>query len=55
MRTHAATDNSPLPFYKKVLIAGVSGAVGGFVGTPADMINVRMQNDMRVPHEQRRK
>ncbi|VEN36516.1 unnamed protein product [Callosobruchus maculatus] len=41
-------------FYKKVLIAAVSGAAGGFVGTPADMVNVRMQNDMKLPMEQRR-
>ena len=45
----------PLPFYSKVLIAAVSGACGGVVGTPGDMVNVRMQNDMRVPKEQRRK
>jgi dicarboxylate transporter 10 len=33
----------------------MSGAVGGFVGTPGDMINVRMQNDIKVPEAQRRK
>lgn len=27
----------------------------GLVGTPADMINVRMQNDIKLPAEQRRK
>ena len=43
-----------LPFMKKVLLAGLSGAAGGFVGTPADMINVRMQNDVKLPPEQRR-
>ncbi|CAH1956500.1 unnamed protein product [Acanthoscelides obtectus] len=41
-------------FYKKVAIAAVSGAAGGFVGTPADMVNVRMQNDIKLPLEQRR-
>lgn len=30
-----------MPFYKKVLIAASAGAMGGLVGTPADMINVR--------------
>ncbi|XP_077980282.1 mitochondrial dicarboxylate carrier-like [Glandiceps talaboti] len=43
-----------LPFYKKVGIAAVGGACGGFVGTPADMINVRMQNDIKLPVEKRR-
>uniref|UniRef100_A0A914VZL4 FAD dependent oxidoreductase domain-containing protein n=1 Tax=Plectus sambesii TaxID=2011161 RepID=A0A914VZL4_9BILA len=47
-------DKGPLPFYQKALLAGVSGACGGFVGTPGDMINVRMQNDMKVPPEMRR-
>ena len=44
-----------IPFYQKALIAGVSGAFGGFVGTPADMVNVRMQNDVKLPANQRRK
>lgn len=30
-----------MPFYEKVLLAGSAGAMGGFVGTPADMVNVR--------------
>lgn len=41
-------------FYQRVLMAGVSGAFGGFVGTPADMINVRMQNDIKLKPEDRR-
>ena len=40
---------SSIPFIHKVALAGVSGAAGGFVGTPADMINVRMQNDIKLP------
>ncbi|XP_044234606.1 mitochondrial dicarboxylate carrier isoform X2 [Ursus arctos] len=44
----------PLPFYKKVLLGSISGCIGGFVGTPADMVNVRMQNDMKLPPHQRR-
>jgi len=43
-----------LPFYQKILLAGVSGGLGGIVGTPADLINVRMQNDCKLPVEQRR-
>lgn len=44
-----------IPFYQKALIAGMSGAVGGFVGTPGDLVNVRMQNDVKLPPELRRK
>ncbi|XP_054707607.1 mitochondrial dicarboxylate carrier-like [Uloborus diversus] len=43
-----------MPFYKKVLLATIAGATGGFVGTPADMVNVRMQNDIKLPIDQRR-
>ena len=41
--------------YEKVAAGGICGAAGGYVGTPADMINVRMQNDMKLPFDQRRK
>ncbi|XP_036356040.1 mitochondrial dicarboxylate carrier-like [Octopus sinensis] len=41
--------NKPLLFYQKVCLAGFSGFVGGIVGNPGDMVNVRMQNDMRLP------
>lgn len=44
-----------MPFYQKVFLAGASGACGGFVGTPGDMVNVRMQNDMKLPADKRRK
>lgn len=43
-----------LPFYQKAALAGVSGACGGFIGTPGDLVNVRMQNDIKLPPEQRR-
>lgn len=42
-------------FGGKVLLAGAAGACGGLVGTPADLVNVRMQNDIKLPVEQRRK
>lgn len=42
-------------FGSKVLLAGSAGCIGGLVGTPADMVNVRMQNDVKLPPEQRRK
>lgn len=40
--------DQPLPFFQKVFLAGFSGALGGFVGTPGDLVNVRMQNDVKV-------
>ncbi|XP_077022328.1 mitochondrial dicarboxylate carrier [Tamandua tetradactyla] len=55
VRDHLAGGSSgALPFYKKVLLGALGGFTGGFVGTPADMINVRMQNDMKLPPSQRR-
>lgn len=41
-------------FGTKVAMAAAAGAAGGFVGTPADMVNVRMQNDIKLPPEKRR-
>jgi len=43
-----------LPFYQKLAIGCLSGFIGGVAGNPADMVNVRMQNDMRLPKEMRR-
>ncbi|KAJ3092301.1 Mitochondrial dicarboxylate transporter [Quaeritorhiza haematococci] len=37
------------------LLAGIlGGCAGGMVGTPADLVNIRMQNDGKLPLEQRR-
>ncbi|XP_053674615.1 mitochondrial dicarboxylate carrier-like [Anopheles nili] len=41
-------------FLGRIVMAAIGGTVGGFVGSPADLINVRMQNDVRLPPEQRR-
>ncbi|GAV53492.1 hypothetical protein ZYGR_0AI07760 [Zygosaccharomyces rouxii] len=35
-------------------VSMLSGAIGGFVGNPADVVNIRMQNDTQLPIEQRR-
>ncbi|NXR15403.1 DIC protein, partial [Semnornis frantzii] len=39
----------PPPFYQKVLLGAVGGFTGGFVGTPADMVNVRSES--RLPRQ----
>ncbi|NXQ79561.1 DIC protein, partial [Nyctibius grandis] len=38
----------PPPFYQKVLLGAVGGFTGGFVGTPADMVNVRAAGEPRT-------
>lgn len=48
-------NGEPISFTMKVLMAAGAGAAGGLVGTPADMVNVRMQNDIKLPPEKRRK
>ncbi|KAK4337180.1 hypothetical protein RND71_044006 [Anisodus tanguticus] len=47
-------DGSKMPFLQAVSLAAVAGSVGGFVGSPADLVNVRMQNDIKLPLEERR-
>lgn len=53
-KKYLTADGKQMPFYQKVLLAGVAGASGGLVGTPADLVNVRMQNDIKLPKDQRR-
>lgn len=47
-------NDSPLPFAQKILLAGGAGACGGFIGAPADLVNVRMQNDAKLELDVRR-
>jgi len=46
--------DEPLPYYKKAVAGLTAGAVGAFVGTPADLSLIRMQADATLPVEQRR-
>ncbi|XP_028161564.1 mitochondrial dicarboxylate carrier [Ostrinia nubilalis] len=50
----APKDGTSMPFYMSAFLAGLGGFAGGFVGNPADLVNVRMQNDVKLPREQRR-
>ncbi|XP_013880649.1 mitochondrial dicarboxylate carrier isoform X2 [Austrofundulus limnaeus] len=43
-----------MPFYQKVLLGAFGGFTGGLIGTPADLVNVRMQNDVKLPAELKR-
>lgn len=47
------TGHSP-SFKTLICIATISGVLGGIVSNPADIINVRMQNDNALPHKERR-
>ena len=47
-------DEKTLPFHKKAIAGLFAGAVGAFVGTPADLALVRMQADSTLPLSQRR-
>eukprot|EP01112_Ceratiomyxa_fruticulosa_P002677 TRINITY_DN12836_c0_g1_i1.p1 TRINITY_DN12836_c0_g1~~TRINITY_DN12836_c0_g1_i1.p1 ORF type:complete len:305 (-),score=38.13 TRINITY_DN12836_c0_g1_i1:71-985(-) len=47
-------EQKKLGFWGLLVCAMASGALGGAVGNPADIVNVRMQNDGKLPVEQRR-
>uniref|UniRef100_A0A8C1FSW7 Mitochondrial dicarboxylate carrier n=1 Tax=Cyprinus carpio carpio TaxID=630221 RepID=A0A8C1FSW7_CYPCA len=36
----SSQNQGPMPFYQKILLAAFGGLTGGFIGTPADMVNV---------------
>ena len=54
LKSQVAPGGGHVAFYQKALLAGFSGFCGGVVGTPGDLVNVRMQNDVKLPKEQRR-
>lgn len=54
MKTKFTRNNEKPSFLKLVAIASASGWVGGAAGNPADIINVRMQQDRANPPEKRR-
>jgi dicarboxylate transporter 10 len=54
MKELLSTGKEPPSFAALVAMASTSGFLGGIAGTPADIINVRMQNDMSLPIAERR-
>jgi len=49
-----APNGESIAFPKRVAMAAFAGFVGGIIGTPGDMVNVRMQNDIKLAPEKRR-
>eukprot|EP01095_Lingulamoeba_sp_RSL-Kostka_P017945 TRINITY_DN961_c0_g1_i2.p1 TRINITY_DN961_c0_g1~~TRINITY_DN961_c0_g1_i2.p1 ORF type:complete len:280 (+),score=85.21 TRINITY_DN961_c0_g1_i2:166-1005(+) len=49
-----AESGKKLTLIRKIVMSCTSGVIGGIVGTPADVTNIRMQNDGKLPLEQRR-
>jgi solute carrier family 25 oxoglutarate transporter 11 len=43
----------PPPLWEKLFAGMSAGAIGAFVGSPADIVMVRMQADGKLPPEQR--
>lgn len=48
------TKQHPMASWLKVVLAMTAGAAGGVCGNPADIVNIRMQNDGKLPAEKRR-
>ena len=53
MKKQVSPDGQAVPFSQRLVMA--AGICGGFVGTPGDLVNVRMQNDVKLAQEMRRK
>ncbi|POM60762.1 Mitochondrial 2-oxoglutarate/malate carrier protein [Phytophthora palmivora] len=47
-------DGHPISTGHNVLLGMIGGVLGGAVGNPADIVNIRMQADSRLPVEKRR-
>ncbi|KAJ8066970.1 hypothetical protein OCU04_004349 [Sclerotinia nivalis] len=54
LKTNFTTGNKSPSFPILIAMASTSGFLGGIVGNPADVLNVRMQHDAALPVEQRR-
>uniref|UniRef100_A0AAV1UNQ3 Mitochondrial dicarboxylate carrier n=1 Tax=Peronospora matthiolae TaxID=2874970 RepID=A0AAV1UNQ3_9STRA len=47
-------DGNPISTGHNVLLGMIGGVLGGIMGNPADIVNIRMQADSRLPAEKRR-
>ncbi|CAI5721167.1 unnamed protein product [Peronospora effusa] len=47
-------DGNSISTWHNVLLGMIGGVLGGAVGNPADIVNIRMQADSRLPIEKRR-
>jgi dicarboxylate transporter 10 len=54
LKSDFSTKKQPPSFPTLIAMASVSGFIGGVVGNPADVLNVRMQHDAGLPKEDRR-
>ncbi|QIW96812.1 hypothetical protein AMS68_002330 [Peltaster fructicola] len=54
LKERFSTPTEQPSFGALVAMASVSGFLGGIAGNPADILNVRMQNDAALPAEERR-
>ena len=55
LKQRISPNGEPIDFPVRLAMAATAGFFGGILGNPGDMINVRMQNDMKLPAEVRRK
>jgi len=54
LKLQVASDGQSVSFSQRLGMAAFAGACGGLIGTPGDLVNVRMQNDIKLAAEQRR-
>lgn len=53
-KSYILTSGKQMDLGTKIVISGSAGFFGGIIGTPGDLLNVRMQNDIKLSPESRR-